>query len=75
MHTSALATAANVRAEMASAAVSQVVLAAHLGTSQQAISRRLSGLVAFDVDELHRIAEFLGVPVSALIHEPQSVAS
>lgn len=58
---------ASVRAEMARRRKSQADLAALLGTSQAAVSRRLSGAVAFDVDELTVIAEHLGVPLVALL--------
>jgi transcriptional regulator with XRE-family HTH domain len=61
--------AANVRAEMARKGVTQQKLAVHLDWSQAAISRRLSARVAFNVDELARIAAFLAVPLSALLGE------
>jgi predicted transcriptional regulator len=60
-------TGANVRAEMARRKVSQVAVAAHLGCSQAAVSKRLSGDVAFDINELHLIAAFLDVPLAALL--------
>ena len=59
--------AANVRAEMARQKISQVKLAETLRVSQPAISRRLSGRVALNVDELARIADILGVPVAELV--------
>lgn len=59
--------AASVRAEMARRDVTQARLAEALGMTQPAISRRVSGQLPFDVDELHRIARFLDIPVSALI--------
>jgi len=40
-----------------------------MGMTQQALSRRLSGDVPFDVDELGRIADLLGVPVTLLFGE------
>ena len=58
---------ANVRAEVARAGLSQTDLAEGLHTTQQAISRRMSGKVPFDVAEIEAIAEFLGIPVSALL--------
>lgn len=58
---------ANVRAELARANLSQTDLAEGLHTTQQAISRRMSGKVPFDTDEIEAIAAFLGVPVSALV--------
>lgn len=51
---------ARVRAEMAIQRKGQGDLARVLGLSQAAVSRRLHGHVAFDVDELVRVAEFLG---------------
>lgn len=59
--------AANVRAEMARQRISQVKLAETLCVSQPAISRRLSGRVALNVEELARIADILGVPVAELV--------
>ena len=38
-----------------------------LGLTQGAVSKRMSGTVALDVDELGKIASFLGVDVSALL--------
>lgn len=40
-----------------------------LGLTQGAVSKRLSGIVALDVDEVGKIAAFLGVPVSSLIED------
>jgi predicted transcriptional regulator len=59
--------AANVRAELARRSLSQTDLARMLGTTQQAVSRRISGKVPFDTEELNSIAEQLGVPVASLI--------
>ena len=66
-------TAAEVRAEMARQRRSGVELATHLDLSQQAVSRRLAGEVAFDLDELAAVAEWLGVPLQTLI-APRGVA-
>lgn len=49
-------------------------LAVVLGLSQQAVSRRVSGALAFDVAELHTIADWLGVPVARLIAASVDVA-
>lgn len=51
----------NVRAEMARRKVSQRAMAEALGTSQPALSRRLTGEVAFDVVELASVAQLLGM--------------
>jgi transcriptional regulator with XRE-family HTH domain len=59
--------AANVRAELARHGRSQGDLGQALSRSQPYVSRRLSGKVAFGVDEVEQIATWLGVPVSALI--------
>lgn len=58
---------ANVRAEMARRGVTQAKLAAALGLSQPSVSARLRGVTPFDVDELHTVADFLGVPLSDLL--------
>lgn len=61
--------AAEVRAYLARQRKTQGDLAVALGISQQSVSRRMTGAQPFDVDELHRIAAWLGVPVSALLAE------
>ncbi|WP_372457193.1 helix-turn-helix domain-containing protein [Mycobacterium intracellulare] len=66
---------ANVRAEMARHKVSQVALAEQLDMAQQALSRRISGQTAFKVDELHRVAEILGVPTSVLMGDEQRASA
>lgn len=58
---------ANVKAEMARRGVSQTTLAAVLGVTQPQVSARLRGVVAFNVNELHAVADFLGVPIEALL--------
>lgn len=59
--------AGEIRAEMARQQRSQRQLALALGYTQQAVSRRLAGHVAIDVDELDAIARFLGVSVARLM--------
>ena len=54
---------------MASAGISQDTLATSLGVSQAAVSRRLTGAVAFDVTELDALAQLFGVPASRLLGE------
>lgn len=56
--------AAEVRAEMARKQLSGVRAAQTLGWTQNYISRRLSGRVPFDVEDLTAIADLLEVPVS-----------
>lgn len=52
---------------MARRRVTQAALAEHLGLSQAAVGRRLTGVVAFDVDELGRVADFLGLSMADLM--------
>jgi transcriptional regulator with XRE-family HTH domain len=59
--------AANVRAEMARQRITQNDLIAATGWSQQKISRRLTGTVAFDVAELAVIADYLGKEPAELL--------
>lgn len=61
--------AAEVRAEMARQRRTQTELAEHLDMSQQAVSRRMTGELAWDVDEITDIADWLGVPLAALMAE------
>lgn len=63
----AASVAGEVRAEMARARISGVALAGHLGKSHAYVSRRLTGVVPFNVAELQKIAEILGVPVEQLL--------
>ena len=58
--------AANVRAEAARRGLRQADLAGSLGVSQETLSRRLTGRVPFDVDELVDVAAALGVDVAEL---------
>lgn len=59
--------AANVRAEVARQRLRQGALAVRLGRAPSWLSRRLSGDVAFRLDELEAIADVLGVPVIDLL--------
>ena len=60
------AIAANVRAEMARRRLRAVTVAAELGMSQPAMSRRLSGEVPFTAIEVYRLAQILDVPIESL---------
>lgn len=62
---------ANVRAELARRDRSQADLARAIGVSQSGISKRLRGVIAFDVNELTDIARFLDVPLSDLLAGPE----
>lgn len=55
------------RAELARQRLSQAEVALAMGRSQAYLSRRLSGDIPFDVDDLAQLAEILGVPVAALL--------
>ena len=59
--------AANIRAEMARAGLTQVSIAASLGIPQQSLSRRLAGKTPFSVDEAFAVADLLGVPVAVIL--------
>lgn len=61
------AVAAEIRAELARRRIRQAKLAALLGISQVSVSRRLSGETPFDINELVKVAEFLGIPVSDIL--------
>ena len=56
-----------VRAGMARKRVTQQALAAAISLSQAALSRRLRGEVAFDVNELTAVAAHLDIPLSDLL--------
>lgn len=55
-----------VRAELKAHGVTQQQVANHLRVDQTAVSRRLTGKVPFDIDEIYQIARFLGVLPSSL---------
>lgn len=59
--------AAEVRAHMARVRINQTQLAEALGITQSSVSKRLRGVIAFDTDELQRVAELLGVHPAVLL--------
>lgn len=61
--------AANIKAEMARRSMSQQDLAHALGMSQAAVSKKLKGSTQLRVDELHRIADILGVSAESLLKD------
>lgn len=62
--------AENIRVELARRKLTQKDLAEGAGISEAVVSRRLNLVdVAFRVDQLERIAAFLGVPPSVLLGE------
>lgn len=65
--TPAQQTAGAVRAELARRRISGRELARGLGWSPTTTSRRLNGSSPFDIDELARVAEFLGLSVGDLL--------
>lgn len=58
-----------IRELMTASGVSQQRVADLLGMSQPGISRRLTGLVPFDVNELVAIAQLLDVPPASLLDD------
>lgn len=64
--------AANVRAETARLRISQARMAEAMGLTQQAVSRRLNGLVPFGIDELYIVADILDTTPAALMQLPKS---
>lgn len=68
--------AAEVRAEMARQRLSAPALAGTLGWQTHVLRRRLNGEVAFNLAELHEVAEALNVPPSSFITPaPEPAAS
>lgn len=53
--------------------VSQVKLATDLHMAQASLSRRLTGEVPFDIDELATIARYFGVPLSKLLGDATTI--
>ena len=62
-------TAGAVRAELARRRITGRQLARDLGWPHTNLNRRLTGETPFRVDELHTIANHLGVPVATLLTE------
>ena len=69
------ATSTAIRVGLARKNASQVALARHLQLSQTAIHRRMSGGVSWRIDELHTVADFLGVSVADLLGDDAPKAS
>lgn len=70
------AVAAEVRAELGRHRKSATELSKVLSISPQTCGRRLSGETPFDVSELVKIADWLGIPMSRLAtpHETEPAA-
>lgn len=71
-HSHAERVAEEVRAAVARKRTTQGELAAALGLSQAAVSRRLVGMVPFSVSEIYVVAEVLGVAVSTLLPDERA---
>jgi transcriptional regulator with XRE-family HTH domain len=56
-----------VKAEMERQSIRQSAVAKRLRMSQPAVSRRIIGVVPFDVSELEKIARLLDVPVTSFL--------
>jgi hypothetical protein len=66
--------AENVRAEMGRARLSGVQLAAMIKKTHPYVSRRLTGKVAFDTDDLVLISDALHINVLDLMRAPERAA-
>lgn len=60
-------TASNLRAELARANRKKGELAVVLGLSPAAVTRRVSGETALDIDELCAVAAWLDIPITRLL--------
>jgi len=58
---------AEVRGLLAKHKISQTAAGTELGLSQAAMSRRLAGEIPFNVDELSKLADLMGVPLAMLM--------
>lgn len=61
---------ARVRGKLAEKRARQADLAEAIGMSQPSLSRRLSGVRAFTIGEVHRVADYLGVTPDTLLAPP-----
>ncbi|MGC5664976.1 helix-turn-helix domain-containing protein [Micromonospora sp. WMMD723] len=64
--------AEEIRVLLARRRMSAAELARQTGIRQQALSRRMTGETAFDLDDLERIADVLGVTVADLLPTAQT---
>jgi hypothetical protein len=65
--TRSIRVADEVRAEMARSRVTGTTLAQSVGMSNATLSRRLSGAIPFNLDELSAVATRLGLTVTELL--------
>jgi transcriptional regulator with XRE-family HTH domain len=63
------AVAGEIRAEQARQRKTQEDLAQCLGITPQAVSRKLAGERPLRLDEVQRLADYFGVPITSLIRE------
>jgi transcriptional regulator with XRE-family HTH domain len=63
--------ASEVRAEMARQGVTHRAIAEYLGMPQPSFTKRLNGKIQFDLAELEKVAEYLGVTVTDLMTPPR----
>jgi hypothetical protein len=63
---------AGIRAELARAGVEQKVVAEWLGYQPSQITRRMQGEVEWRISEIQIIAKRLGLPITALMDEPEA---
>lgn len=66
------ALAAEIRACLGRANITQAALASAIGIGSGTMSRKLAGRYAFDTDELTRIAAHLGVSPSSLLRDAEA---
>lgn len=66
--------AGEIKAEIARQDHKVIELTGVLALSKNAIYRRNEGLIAYHADELHKIAEWLGVPVAQFYKRPPKQA-
>ena len=59
--------AACLRSELARKKISNLCVANAIGRSAPTVSRKLGGHAAITLDELHVIADLIGVPVASLL--------
>lgn len=69
--TPAQRSAAEVRAALAREQITRSAVAKHLGHSRAAMTRRLSGEIPLNVNELAALAVLLDVPVSTFLPDPE----
>ncbi|TDC01859.1 XRE family transcriptional regulator [Micromonospora fluostatini] len=65
-------TAGELRARLARERISVTALARRLGWSQSYLARRVDGRVAFDLDDLEKVADELGIHVADLLPTPST---